>query len=96
VAAAQLEPALEADHTLLASLPLMPLQSIAKTLIVLGAVLLVVGVLVWLGARIGLGNLPGDLAWRRGNTSVYIPIVSSIVFSIVFTVVLNLLMRFFR
>lgn len=74
----------------------MPLQSIAKTLIALGAVLLVVGVLVWLGARLGLGNLPGDIAWRRGNASVFIPIVSSIVISIVLTVVLNLLLRFFR
>lgn len=74
----------------------MPLQSIAKTLIALGAVLLVVGVLVWLGARLGLGNLPGDIAWRKGNTSVFIPIVSSIVISIVLTVVLNLLLRFFR
>ena len=74
----------------------MPLQSIAKTLIALGAVLLVVGVLVWLGARLGLGNLPGDIAWRKGNSSVFIPIVSSIVISVVLTVVLNLLLRFFR
>lgn len=74
----------------------MPLQSIAKTLIALGAVLFVVGVLVWLGARLGLGNLPGDISYRRGNTSVFIPIVSSIVISIVLTVVLNLLLRFFR
>ena len=65
-------------------------------LIVLGVVVVIVGVIVYFGARAGLGGLPGDIAWRRGNTSVYIPIVSSIVISIVLTVVLNLLMRFFR
>jgi hypothetical protein len=65
-------------------------------LMVLGIVILVVGVLFYFGARAGFGGLPGDIAWRRGNTSVYIPIVSSIVLSIVLTVVLNLLMRFFR
>jgi hypothetical protein len=65
-------------------------------LIALGVVLLVVGVLVYLGGRAGLGSLPGDISWRRGNTAVYIPIASSIVLSIVLTVVLNLLLRFFR
>jgi hypothetical protein len=74
----------------------MPLQSLGKMLIVFGAVLLVVGVLVYFGGRAGLGSLPGDIAWRRGGTSVYIPVVSSIVLSIVLTVVLNLLLRLFR
>lgn len=74
----------------------MPLQSFGKMLVALGAVILIVGVLLWLGGRAGLGNLPGDIAWRRGSTSVYVPIVSSIVLSIVLTVVLNLLLRFFR
>lgn len=76
--------------------PIMPLQSIAKTLIVLGIVLVIGGVLLWLGARAGLGSLPGDFSWRKGNTAIYIPIVTSIVLSILLTVVLNFLMRFFR
>jgi hypothetical protein len=74
----------------------MPLQALGKVLITLGAVLVVAGALIWFGARAGLGSLPGDLAWRRGNTAIYIPIVSSIVLSIVLTLVLNLLLRFFR
>lgn len=61
-----------------------------------GALLLVAGVLLWLGGRAGLGSLPGDLAWKRGNTSIYIPIVSSIVISILLTIVLNFVLRFFR
>lgn len=74
----------------------MPLQSLGKVLLVLGALLLVLGVLLMLGARAGLGNLPGDFSWKRGNTSIYIPIVSSIVLSILLTLVLNFVLRFFR
>lgn len=74
----------------------MPIQSIAKTLIALGAIVLIIGVLILLGSRLGLGNLPGDLSYKRGNTAIYFPVVSSIVFSLVLTVVLNLLLRFFR
>lgn len=74
----------------------MPMQSIGKMLIALGIVVLVIGVLLYLGGRAGLGTLPGDFAWRRGNTSIYIPIVSSIVLSIILTIVLNLVLRFFR
>jgi hypothetical protein len=74
----------------------MPLQSLGKILIVLGAVVLVLGVLLMLGTRLGLGNLPGDFSWKRGNTAVYIPIVSSIVLSILLTLILNFVLRFFR
>ena len=63
---------------------------------VLGALLLVVGVLLWLGGRAGLGTLPGDVSWKRGNTSIYFPIVSSLVISVLLTIILNFVLRFFR
>jgi hypothetical protein len=72
------------------------LSSLAKVLMVLGVVLFIGGAVLFCGSRLGLGSLPGDIAWRRGNTSVYIPIVSSIVASIVLTIVLNILLRLFR
>jgi len=56
----------------------------------------VLGALLALGGRLGLGSLPGDLSWRRGTTAVYVPIVSSIVLSLVLTLILNLLMRLLR
>ncbi|MDQ3813497.1 MAG: DUF2905 domain-containing protein [Armatimonadota bacterium] len=74
----------------------MPTFDFGKTLMVLGALLFICGVLFVIGGRLGLGHLPGDLAWKRGNTSIYFPIVTSIVLSIVLTVVLNLFFRFFR
>ena len=74
----------------------MPLQNFGKLLIVFGAVVLVVGVLLLFGGKMGMGHVPGDFFWKRGNTSVYFPVVTSIVLSIVLTIVLNLLLRFFR
>jgi hypothetical protein len=65
---------------------------VARTLIVLGVVLVVVGALwPWL-ARLGLGRLPGDIIINRGNFRFYFPLTTSVLVSIVIT----LLFWFFR
>lgn len=67
----------------------------AKILIGLGIVLVIVGIL-WLlfpSAFSWIGNLPGDIKHRSGNTRVYFPVVTMIVISIVATIVLNLFNR---
>lgn len=70
------------------------MQELGRPLIVLGAVLLVLGLLLTFGPRIpGLGRLPGDIVWRRGNTTVYFPIVTCIVVSLLLTLVLGLFKR---
>jgi hypothetical protein len=74
----------------------MAFNSIGKGLVALGVLLVIVGAVVWLAGRAGAGSLPGDISLRRGNTSIYIPIVSSIVISVVLTIVLNLIARFWR
>lgn len=61
-----------------------------------GALLLLAGVALHFGARFGLGRLPGDISWRRGNVSVYAPVVTCLILSVVLTVVLNLVARLFR
>jgi hypothetical protein len=66
---------------------------IARSLIVLGALLAIVGAALLLGERFGLGRLPGDLVWKRKNVSVHFPIVTSLVLSVVLTLLLNLLLR---
>jgi hypothetical protein len=69
------------------------MSEIGRPLIVVGAVLLVVGLVLTFGPRIpGLGRLPGDMVWRRGNTTVYFPIVTCLVLSLV----LSLLFALFR
>jgi hypothetical protein len=69
------------------------MSEIGRPLIVVGAVLLLLGLFLTFGPRIpGLGRLPGDIVWRRGNTTVYFPLVTCLVLSLV----LSLLFALFR
>jgi hypothetical protein len=64
---------------------------IGRPLIVLGAVLLLLGLALTFGPRIpGLGRLPGDVVYRKGNTTFYFPIVTCIVVSLLLTLVFSL------
>ena len=64
-----------------------------RYLLLAGVVIAGAGLLLMLGERLGLGRLPGDLVFRRKNTTVYVPIVTSLVISVVLTLLLNLLFR---
>lgn len=59
-----------------------------RTLIILGIVLVVVGVLITFGERlpIKLGRLPGDIVIRGKNSVFYFPIVTSLVLSAILTI----------
>jgi len=66
---------------------------IGKTLILLGGMLVVIGVLLTFGGKLPwLGRLPGDIVIERDNFTFYFPIVTSIMVS----VILSLLFMFFR
>lgn len=69
------------------------MRDLGRMLILLGAVLVVVGLAVTAAGRMGLGKLPGDIVYRRGNFTVYFPIVTSIVLSIVLSVIFWLFRR---
>jgi hypothetical protein len=60
-----------------------------RLLIVLGACLLVVGVVMVVWGR----QLPGDVIVRSGSLTVYFPLGLSIALSVVLTLVLNVLLR---
>jgi hypothetical protein len=70
----------------------------SNVLIVIGAALLVVGVLLrfFPGLFSWFGNLPGDIRYEGENTTVFIPITSMLVVSVVATVLFNLFGRMFR
>lgn len=70
-------------------------MGIGRTLIVLGAILVVVGILVTLGERlpIRLGRLPGDIVWRGRNSTFYFPVVTCILLSVVLSFVMWLIGR---
>ena len=61
-----------------------------RLILVFGVVLVVVGGALMLFGRF---HLPGDITIKSGNTTLYLPLATSIVISIVATVVLNLLFR---
>ena len=65
----------------------------ARTLIIIGLVIVAVGLLwPWL-TKIGLGRLPGDIVIERGNTSFYFPIVTCVLISLALSLVLWLFGR---
>ncbi len=53
-----------------------------KLLIGAGLLLVLVGVLWMVGERFGLGRLPGDIVFERGNFRFYFPLATSIIVSI--------------
>jgi ABC-type uncharacterized transport system permease subunit len=75
------------------------LEPLGRGLILLGLAIVVIGGLILLAGRLNLpfvGHLPGDILWRRGNFTVYFPLVSCLVASLVLTVLLNLVVWLFR
>jgi hypothetical protein len=66
---------------------------IGRALLVVGGVLVAAGLLLTLGGRVpGVGRLPGDIVYRKGNATFYFPLVTCILLSVVVT----LLLRIFR
>lgn len=62
-------------------------MNFGKVFIIIGIVFIILG-LLWNF----VGKLPGDIVFKRGNTTVYFPIVTSILLS----VILSLIFYFFN
>jgi hypothetical protein len=58
-----------------------------------GGLTFVLGLVLSLLGRTGLGRLPGDIVVERGSWTFYFPIVTSIVLSLLLTAILWLLRR---
>ena len=64
-----------------------------KTLIAVGIMVLVIGLLwPWLG-KIPFGRLPGDIIVNRPNLKIYIPITTMILISVIISVILWILRK---
>ncbi len=73
---------------------MLAFDSFGKTLIYLGVILVIVGVVLHYGGKFfSFGRLPGDIHWEKGNFSFHFPIVTSLILSILLTVILNLFTR---
>lgn len=71
----------------------MDASQIGRVLLVVAAVAGIAGAVLVGASALGLGRLPGDFSFGRGNVRVYLPLATSIVVSVVATVVLNVLFR---
>lgn len=58
------------------------MTELPKMLMAMGALLLVIGFLLQF-----IGKLPGDIFIKKGNTTFYFPIVTSIVISVVLSLI---------
>jgi hypothetical protein len=69
---------------------------LARFLIILGLVILLLGGIVYVLARLGLqpGRLPGDIRIQTESFTCVFPLVTTILLSIVLTVILNIILRF--
>jgi len=68
-------------------------MDMSRLLITFGIILIAVGLLWPFIQKLGLGRLPGDLAFGGENFRVYIPITTSILISLVLTFILWLINR---
>ena len=66
-------------------------MTFGKLLVILGALLIVVGVLVQVAPQIPLlGKLPGDIRIERPGFRFYLPITTCVLLSVVLTLLLRL------
>ena len=63
-------------------------------LVGLGAVVILVGLLIWSGALDWFGRLPGDIRIEREGVRLYIPLVSMLLLSAAVSLLLYLFRRF--
>jgi Protein of unknown function (DUF2905) len=71
------------------------MSDLGKMLVVLGGLVVVVGLGLMLAgkANFPLGRLPGDFVYRGKNTTVYLPLGTSIVISVVLSVLMYVVGR---
>lgn len=74
------------------------MENIARYTILAGIVLVVVGAILFVLARLNvpLGRLPGDIRIEGENGSFYFPIVTCIILSVVLSLILSLIGRFWN
>lgn len=68
-------------------------RSLGLLVMAIGAMTLVVGALIAVGAFSWFGRLPGDIRIEGERTRIYIPLASALVISVVLTILFSILRR---
>ena len=69
------------------------MSSLGKMLLMIGIILFLIGGILIIGEKFGLGKLPGDIFIQKGNFTFFFPVVSSLIISLLLTLILNILRR---
>ena len=74
------------------------MENIARTLMLGGIALFLIGGGIYLAVKFGipLGRLPGDIRIEGKNGGFYLPITSSILVSVILTIVVNVIIRLIK
>lgn len=72
---------------------MLDINSFGRFIIGLGIILIILGGVMIIGSRVGLGRLPGDIYIKRENMVFYFPVVTSIFISLVLSVLFYFLKR---
>jgi hypothetical protein len=68
-------------------------ETAGKILLLVAAALAVIGVVLLIFGRLGLGRLPGDILIQRDGLTIFIPLGSMLVLSVVLSLLLYLVRR---
>ena len=61
-----------------------------KILIIIGIIFLIIGLLYPYIKKLGLGQLPGDILFKSGNSTFFFPVMTCLIISIILTIIFNL------
>jgi hypothetical protein len=67
------------------------MMGIGKLLMTIGVVLFIIGFLMQF---IQIGKLPGDIVFKKGNTTFYFPLMTSIILSLVLSLIFYFIGKF--
>lgn len=69
------------------------MDQLGKSILSIGVILTIVGLLMIIGNKFGIGKLPGDIFIEKGNFKIFFPITTSIILSIILSLILRILRR---
>lgn len=69
------------------------METAGKILLLTAAVLAIIGVVLLIAAKLGLGRLPGDIVIHRDGLTIFIPFGSMLLLSLLASLVLYLVRR---
>lgn len=68
----------------------MNMEPFGKALIAIGLVVAIVGIVMLFGSKIGIGKLPGDFTYSKGNFTFYFPLATTILVSVLLSIIFSI------